>query len=55
MKPKGSICARVGVQTKKESFGETLRKHLYRSQSVYRNPWKMFGTYHVAITKEKVS
>ena len=47
VKPKGSTCARVGVQTKEEGFGETRRKHLCRSQSVHRNPWRMFGTSRV--------
>ena len=47
VKPKGSTCARVGVQTKEEGFGETRRKHLCRSRSVHRNPWRMFGTSHV--------
>ena len=36
-----------GVQPKEEGFGETRRKHLCRSQSGHRNPWRMFETSHV--------
>ena len=47
MKPGGSTCARVGSATKGRGFGETRRKHLCRSQSGHRNPWRMFETSHV--------
>ena len=30
-----------------EGFGETRRKHLCRSKSGHRNPWRMFKTSHV--------
>ena len=53
MKPGGSTCARVGVQTKEEGFGETRRKHLCRSRSGHRNPWRMFGTSHVVSGHDK--